>query len=119
MASIWLSGCHLTFEIPQGNPARLVVQSRADGIADRLISPNHPLVQYVNHWLAVNPDGWEYGLITRPAYVSLSAASYNVDILEHEVTVKTCQSKRICNLWIKKDDSLMQGIRDGGILRKV
>lgn len=111
VAVLCLGGCRLSFQIPEHVPVRLSIRNNVEGIDDRTLTSDSPIIRYLNNWFRQNQEGWEYAYVDRPQYVAVKSTSFNVNIREDEVTVKTCRLKYRCDLWVKKNAVLLNELR--------
>ena len=101
-----LAGCSLDFALPTNETMHLSVYQSGRPVSQWDLNAADPIAEAVNRWLAANPEGWEYGFITRAPQIYLTGSGFSVNVLKNEVTVKYCRAFYNCHLWIKADSSL-------------
>lgn len=90
---------------------RLSVHETGQPVFARTLEENDPARQAINRWIAANPDGWEYGFITRPPQLYLEGKDFSINITNNEVLLKYCRASYNCHCWKKKNSALFSELR--------
>jgi len=111
LASVFLAGCKVGFSLPPDGLLQLSIHETGQPVYARPLKENDPARLAIGRWLASNPDGWEYGFITRPPQVYLEGKGFSINITKDEVLLKYCRASYNCHYWIKKNSALFSELR--------